>query len=58
VQKSTIVQKLVVAGNNTANRNMPFIVVEVDFQYSPLLATLVARGSYLPMTSYAIMQMY
>jgi Flp pilus assembly protein TadG len=57
VRKATIVSKLTVAGNPTANRNLPFVVVEVDFQYSPLLATLLARGTYLPMTSYAIMQL-
>jgi Flp pilus assembly protein TadG len=58
LKKTTLVQKLAVAGNTTANRNMPFVVVEVDFQYSPLLASLVARGTYLPMTSYAVMQTY
>lgn len=58
VQRTTIQQKLVVSGNPTANRNMPFTVVEVDFNYSPLMATLVARGASIPMTSYAIVQQY
>ena len=38
--------------------SIPFAIVEVDFQYTPLLATLLARGATLPMTSYAIMQQY
>jgi len=58
VQQSTIQQKLVVQGQPTANQNMPFTVVEVDFQYSPLLATLLARGLLIPMTSYALVQQY
>jgi Flp pilus assembly protein TadG len=58
VQRTTIQQKLVVQGQPTANQNMPFTVVEVDFQYSPLLATLLARGLLLPMTSYAFVQQY
>lgn len=58
LKKATVVSKLTVAGNATANRNLHFTVVEVDFQYSPLLATLLARGTYLPMTSYAFMQSY
>lgn len=58
VQRTTIQQKLVVSGNPSANRNMPFTVVEVDFNYSPLMATLVAPGSRIPMTSYAIVQQY
>lgn len=41
-----------------ASRNVPFTIVEVDFRYQPLLATIVARGSNIPMSSYAIVQQY
>ena len=58
VQQATIQQKLVVPSQPTMNQNMSFTVVEVDFQYSPLLATLIARGLTLPMTSYAIVEPY
>ncbi len=36
--------------------NIPFIIVEVDFRYTPVLASLIAPGAQLPMTSYAIIQ--
>lgn len=58
VTRDTIQDRLEVQGQLTAYRNMPFTIVEVDFQYSPMLATLVARGLTIPMTSYAIVQQY
>lgn len=58
VTNTTIQQKLVSSSDPSANKNMPFMVVEVDFQYSPLLTSLIARNTFLPMTSYAIIQQY
>lgn len=37
-------------------RNMSFVLVEVDFKYTPLLASLIARNAQLPMSNYAIIQ--
>lgn len=39
-------------------RNVPFAIVEVHYNYTPLLATLLARGAKIPMSSYAIIQQY
>jgi hypothetical protein len=36
--------------------NVPFVIVEVDFQYTPLLSALIAPNAKLPMYSYAIIQ--
>jgi hypothetical protein len=36
--------------------NIPFVIVEVDFKYTPLLGILIAPGAQLPMSSYAIIQ--
>jgi hypothetical protein len=57
VQRSTIQTRLNSQGG-TSGQNVPFTIVEVDYRYQPLLATLIARGSLLPMTSYAIVQQY
>ena len=43
---------------NDLDENMPFTAVEVDYDYSPLLTTLLTSGAILPMTSYAIVQQY
>jgi Flp pilus assembly protein TadG len=58
VQQSDIQQRIAVAGNPQASQNLELIVVEVDYNYSPLLATLVARGATIPMTSFAIIKQY
>jgi hypothetical protein len=57
VQQSDIQARLNSQGGTTSY-NVPFTIVEVQFRYQPLLATLVARGSNIPMTSYAIVQQY
>jgi len=42
------------AGSNAAN--VPFVIVEVDFKYTPVLSNLIAPNAKLPMYSYAIIQ--
>lgn len=37
-------------------RNISFVLVEVDFKYTPLLGSLIARNTQLPMSNYAIIQ--
>ena len=58
VKRGDIQARLADPANPNANKNMTFTIVEVDYNYSPLLATLVARNSFIPMTSYAIVQQY
>lgn len=36
--------------------DIPFVITEVDFRYTPLLATLIAPNTKLPISSYAIIQ--
>ena len=36
--------------------NISFVLVEVDFKYTPLLGSLIARNTQLPMSNYAIIQ--
>lgn len=36
--------------------NIPFVITEVDFMYTPLLSYLIAPNARLPMSSYAIME--
>lgn len=36
--------------------NISFVLVEVDFKYTPLLGSLIAPGTQLPMSNYAIIQ--
>ena len=57
VQRATIEQRLRSQGVQPS-QNMPFVLVEVDFKYTPLLGTLLGRGTRLPMMSYAIIQQY
>jgi len=56
VQPATIQALLQTPGDPTANHNLPFVIVEVDLNYIPLILGLFAPGSSLPMTSYAIIQ--
>jgi len=56
VTQNSIQSKLTYPPDPSANQNLEFTVVEVDYKYTPLLATLIARNSWLPMTSYAIVQ--
>ncbi len=57
VQSNNIQRELNCQGCASA-QNVPFTIVEVDFLYQPLLSTIVARGSNIPMSSYAIVQQY
>jgi TadE-like protein len=54
--KVTLLNRLAANGENPDN--VPFVIVEVDFNYTPLLGTLIAPTSKLPMTSYALIQQY
>jgi hypothetical protein len=51
----TAIENRLRAGGSNAN-NIDFIIVEVQFKYTPLLGSLIAPGTKLPMTSYAIIQ--
>jgi Flp pilus assembly protein TadG len=57
VQRSTIQSRLNSQGAGVS-RNIEFTIVEVDFRYMPLTSTLVARGTGIPMSSYAIVEHY
>jgi Flp pilus assembly protein TadG len=57
VQQSTIQAQLQSQGVSSS-QNLRFVLVEVDYSYVPLLATLVPRGVQIPMTSYSIIQKY
>jgi Flp pilus assembly protein TadG len=52
------VQRRLREENNNLDEKMPFTIVEVDYEYVPLLTTLVASGARLPMMSFAIVQQY
>jgi hypothetical protein len=36
--------------------NVSFVIVEVDFKYTPVLASLILPGAQIPMSNYAIIQ--
>jgi hypothetical protein len=57
LDKDTVERRLREENNNLDER-MPFTIVEVDYEYVPLLTTLVASGAHLPMMSFAIVQQY
>jgi len=57
LQSSTVQSRLASQGS-AASHNVPFAIVEVDYQYTPLLATLIVPGTKLPMSSFAIVQQY
>ena len=54
----SIIQSRLRSQGAAASQNIPFTIVEVDYQYQPLLGTLVPRGAKIPMSSYAIVQQY
>ncbi|MGA7732522.1 MAG: TadE/TadG family type IV pilus assembly protein [Chloroflexia bacterium] len=54
ISRTTIETKLKAGGANA--NNIDFIIVEVDFRYTPILGSLISPGTKLPMTSYAIIQ--
>ncbi len=57
LQRGTMQSRLASQGSS-ASHNVPFTIVEVDYQYTPLLANLIAPGTKLPMSSFAIVQQY
>ena len=57
LQRTTIQSRLASQGA-AASQNVKFTIVEVDYQYTPLLATLLSPGTRLPMSSFAIVQQY
>lgn len=57
LQPGTIQNRLVVPGDATANKNVPFTIVEVDYQYATLLGSFIKRPT-ITMTSFAIVQQY
>ncbi len=57
VQRSVIQQRLASVGPEP-NRNMPFTIVEVDYNYTPIIASLIAPYTRLPMTGFAIVHQY
>lgn len=57
LQRTTVQTRLASQGA-AASQNVKFTIVEVDYQYTPLLATLLSPGTKLPMSSFAIVQQY
>jgi hypothetical protein len=57
LQRGTVQTRLASQGS-VASQNVPFTIVEVDYQYTPMLATLIVPGTKLPMSSFAIVQQY
>jgi hypothetical protein len=57
IQRTSIQSRLASQGSGPS-QNVKFTIVEVDYQYTPLLATLISPGTRLPMSSYAIVQQY
>ena len=55
VTRTAIETRLNAGGANASN--LEFIIVEVDFKYTPVLGSLIAPGTQLPMGSYAIIQL-
>jgi TadE-like protein len=53
---STVVSARIKQQSGSDPANIPFVIVEVDFKYTPLFGTLIAPGAKLPMSSYAIIQ--
>jgi hypothetical protein len=51
----TAIETRLRAGGADAS-SIDFIIVEVDFRYTPVLGSLITPGTKLPMTSYAIIQ--
>ena len=57
LQREAIEAGLAVPGNPDASRSLRFAIVEVTMNYSPFLGALLAPGSSLPMSSYALIQL-
>jgi Flp pilus assembly protein TadG len=55
VSRTTIKNRLAQQSGSDTN-SIPFVIVEVDFKYTPLLSNIIAPGAQLPMSSYAIIQ--
>jgi Flp pilus assembly protein TadG len=56
--RQTTVQARLRELNNNLDDNMPFTIAEVDYDYVPILTSLIARNARLPMMSFAIVQQY
>lgn len=54
VTRSMVESRLQYAGGSAAD--ITFVIVEVDFKYTPVLGSLLAPGTKLPMTSYSFIQ--
>jgi len=57
VKRNTIQERLLTYGQSPAE-DMPFTIVEVNYNYTPLLSNLVFAGAQMPMSSYAIVHQY
>lgn len=57
VQRSAIQTRLQSQGLSNA-KNVPFVLVEVDFNYRPVMGSLLIKNFILPMTSYTLIQKY
>lgn len=57
VEPAEIRERLRVAGDASADDDVPFTLVEVDYVYSSFLGKLIGQAT-IPMTSYAIVQQY
>ncbi len=57
VQRGTIETGLGGA-SNSSSRNIPFVVLEVDYVYQPSFLRLIIGNVNIPMTSYALIQQY
>jgi Flp pilus assembly protein TadG len=57
VQPEQIRERLRVAADSSADDNLPFTLVEVDYVYEPFLGKILGNVT-IPMTSYAVVQQY
>ncbi|MEO5951791.1 MAG: TadE/TadG family type IV pilus assembly protein [Chloroflexia bacterium] len=53
ISRTAIQTRLQAIGNAS---NITFVIVEVQFKYTPVLATLIAPGAQISMSNYAIIQ--
>ena len=55
ITRAAIETRLRSQGGSSAN-NVAFVIVEVDFKYTPVLASLITPGTKIPMSNYAIIR--
>jgi hypothetical protein len=53
ITRSQIETRLRALGNPNS---ISFVIIEVDFRYTPVLASLITPGTQMPMSNYAIIQ--